>query len=346
MQPLDRTFADVLATIEDIEVSAYTRGTTNAVTIFQRPMGAMAQGPTPESGASGGKNPFITGQSGNVEFWVDSPAEVDVVIHDTHAPSRIVDRAFGWNAIAVGAGSLPTSVLKTDGSLALGKLGAGCRPAVVTYWYSDRLVASACLRDSPKRFGRFVTDARSRLAVTISVSLVLSTCLTYATRSSSVPIRVRRRAQVPIRAMPLPMRLVLPALAVAMLARTSPTVTVSPVSTTRITTQRRITTTRSMRARPIPAITATGLAWVRPTVRTVHAFGGGEPFSFANHAHSAWTDAPGQPWHRWLARPVRYTPLPLGVVVPMSASTVLPTRQHGPPIRAAICVPGSSVCSS
>ena len=113
---------DVLATLEDIQVSAYTRGTTNAVTIFQRPTGAT-QGPTPESGASGGPNPFITGQSGNVEFWVDSPAEVDVVIHDTHAPSRIVDRAFGWNAVAVGAGSLPTSVLKTDGSLALGAWG-------------------------------------------------------------------------------------------------------------------------------------------------------------------------------------------------------------------------------
>ena len=113
---------DKLVALEGIQVSAFKRGTTDPITIYQRPTGAT-QGPTPESGSTGGPNPFTTGPSGSVEFWADGPAEVDVFIHDTVGPSRIADRTFGWNAVAVGVGSLPSASLAPDAGIALAMLG-------------------------------------------------------------------------------------------------------------------------------------------------------------------------------------------------------------------------------
>ena len=114
---------DALFALEGIQVSVFRRGTSESVTIYQRPTGAT-QGPTPEAGATGGPNPFFTGPSGSVEFWVDGPAEIDVSIHDTIAPSRVADRTFGWNAVAVGVGSIPTATLAPDGGLAIAMMGA------------------------------------------------------------------------------------------------------------------------------------------------------------------------------------------------------------------------------
>lgn len=116
----------VLEPLSGIQVSVYKRGSTLAsdlVQVFQRPTGT-AEGPTPETGATGGPNPFTTGTTGHVEFWCNGPAELDVVIHDTQAPSRIPDRTFGWNVMPAAAGSLPTSALAQDGGLTLAALAA------------------------------------------------------------------------------------------------------------------------------------------------------------------------------------------------------------------------------
>src|SRR3954452_12379588 len=101
--PTDRD----LVALEGIQVSVFDRGTTNLVqpNIFQRPTG-LTPGPTPECGATGGPNQFNTGPTGGIELWVECPKEVDVFIHDTVGPARIVDRTFGWNAMPVAAASV------------------------------------------------------------------------------------------------------------------------------------------------------------------------------------------------------------------------------------------------
>ena len=120
--PSGPDYDDMLQALEGVQVSVYERGTTTPVTIYQRPTGAT-QGPTPESGASGGPNPFLTGPAGNIEFWADGPKEIDVFLHDTILPNRVSDRTFGWNATAVGPSSLPTSMLAGDAGIGLGSLG-------------------------------------------------------------------------------------------------------------------------------------------------------------------------------------------------------------------------------
>ena len=131
--PSGPDYDDMLQTMEDIEVHVLERGspippaTPVYVPIFQSGnLGEMAQGPTSASGAkipdAGGNNPFRTGPSGNIEFWVEGPREVDVYIHDIILPSRVADRTFGWNATAVGAESLPTSMLVKDQGLTMGSM--------------------------------------------------------------------------------------------------------------------------------------------------------------------------------------------------------------------------------
>ena len=124
--PTGPDYDDMLQALEGVQVSVFERGTTNVVTVYQRPTGAT-QGPTPESGASGGPNPFLTGPAGNIEFWVDGPKEIDVFVHDTILPNRVADRTFGWNATAVGPASQPTNMLAADAGIGLGSLS----PAVI-----------------------------------------------------------------------------------------------------------------------------------------------------------------------------------------------------------------------
>lgn len=115
---------DVLQALEGIQISVFKRGTTTSVdAIFQRPTGAT-QGPTPESGATGGPNPFTTGPSGQIEFWCDGPAEIDVFVHDTVTPARMADRTYGWNAIPAAPASIPGSMMAQDASLTLAALAA------------------------------------------------------------------------------------------------------------------------------------------------------------------------------------------------------------------------------
>ena len=112
-----------LKALSGIQVAVYQRDTTTPVTIFRARSGAT-QGPATEAAATGGPNPFITGASGQIEFWAEGPAEIDVSISDTQAPTRIAPRSVGWNALSAAAGSLPTSVLALDASLGLGSMGA------------------------------------------------------------------------------------------------------------------------------------------------------------------------------------------------------------------------------
>jgi hypothetical protein len=119
----DNAANDELLAMEGVQVSVFARATTNPVSIYQRPTGAT-QGPTPETGATGGPNPFATGPTGDVEFWCDAPAELDVFIHDTIVPARVPDRTYGWNAFPAAGQSVPSSIIRPDGGLGLGACGA------------------------------------------------------------------------------------------------------------------------------------------------------------------------------------------------------------------------------
>src|SRR4051794_18936664 len=91
----------VWSVLTDIKVTVYLRGsTTTPVTIYQRETGA-AQGPSPEAGAVGATNPFNTGPSGGVQFWVDAPGRYDIVLEDNVVPARIATRTVQWNAIPI-----------------------------------------------------------------------------------------------------------------------------------------------------------------------------------------------------------------------------------------------------
>jgi hypothetical protein len=111
----------LLKALAGVQVSVYARDTTNPLSIFQKHDGT-AQGPTAESGATGGPNPFLTGPAGMVEFWCNGPSEVDVAIVDTIAPARIAPRTVGWNAVTSASGSLPGAMLADDASIGLAKM--------------------------------------------------------------------------------------------------------------------------------------------------------------------------------------------------------------------------------
>lgn len=117
-----------LRALAEVEISVYLPGTETLATIYQRRTGA-AEGPAPEAAASGGPNPFTTGSTGAVEFWL--PAGLyEIRIRDTQAPARIAARggsgnppAIEFNSAPMSAGSVPTSVLAADGALAVASLG-------------------------------------------------------------------------------------------------------------------------------------------------------------------------------------------------------------------------------
>jgi hypothetical protein len=115
--------SSVMKALSDVRITVYRRDTQNQVTIYRRHDGTT-QGPTTESGAVGGPNPFVTGPSGLAEFWCDGPVEVDVAIEDTQAPSRLTARTIGWNCLTAAAGSIPGNMLADDASISLAKMGA------------------------------------------------------------------------------------------------------------------------------------------------------------------------------------------------------------------------------
>ena len=113
----------VMKALSGIKATVYVRNTTTPVNVFRASDGTT-QGPIVEAGASGGPNPFITGASGEIAFWADGPAEIDVLLEDTVAPPRIPSRRIGFNAIGAAAGSFPTAMLAGDASIALASMAA------------------------------------------------------------------------------------------------------------------------------------------------------------------------------------------------------------------------------
>lgn len=114
----DSTDGYAMKPLSAVKVSVVPRGATDLlgtlVDIFPADTG-LTKGPDPKSGASG-TNPFTTDASGAVRFWAEGPAELDIVFEDTITPARIADRV-GWNSIPAKAGSLSTSILKSDAGI-------------------------------------------------------------------------------------------------------------------------------------------------------------------------------------------------------------------------------------
>lgn len=106
--------------LENVRVTVYEADGATLAAIYQAATGA-AQGPTPESGASGGPNPFITGESGTVEFYADAPDEYVILVEDTVAPARISSQEFTWPALNVEDNSLPGAKI-VDDSITTGKI--------------------------------------------------------------------------------------------------------------------------------------------------------------------------------------------------------------------------------
>lgn len=95
---------DYFEPLDAIEITYYVGGTYNVgtdsgtlATIYQAVTGTP-QGPTPDASASGGPNPYTTGESGLAETYLD-PSETgyDIKIRDTAVPARIGTRTvMGW----------------------------------------------------------------------------------------------------------------------------------------------------------------------------------------------------------------------------------------------------------
>lgn len=105
---------NLLRALDGIEITVYPGGTVvggtpseDPVPIYQSRTGG-AQGPAPEAAASGGPNPFVTGLTGAVEFWLES-GFYDIYIRDSHVPARIPTRVLQWNAVAAVEGGIPGS---------------------------------------------------------------------------------------------------------------------------------------------------------------------------------------------------------------------------------------------
>lgn len=141
-----------LTALSNIEVSVYLPGGVTLATIFQRRTGS-AQGPAPEASASGGPNPFVTGPSGAVEFWV--PAGVyEVHIRDLNGGlPRITNRGLAsgnppieFNSSPASAGSMPTSVLAADAGITLAHVSGEILRQVtqigeiISWWRPNSLV--------------------------------------------------------------------------------------------------------------------------------------------------------------------------------------------------------------
>lgn len=103
-----------LKVLPGIQIGVYIGGTYGTVDeqpaqIYQSRL-SNAEGPAPESAAAGGPNPFVTGASGSVEFWLEA-GFYDIRIEDTQVPSRITSRTLQWNAVPAVEDGLPASWL-------------------------------------------------------------------------------------------------------------------------------------------------------------------------------------------------------------------------------------------
>lgn len=110
----------ILRALAGIEITVYPGGTVvggtpsdDPVPIYQSRTGG-AQGPAPEAAASGGPNPFVTGITGAVEFWLDA-GFYDINIRDSQVPARIPTRVLQWNAVAAVEGGIPGSWIGRPG---------------------------------------------------------------------------------------------------------------------------------------------------------------------------------------------------------------------------------------
>jgi hypothetical protein len=124
----------LLAVLSNVQVAAYVGGTygtpsQTAATIYQAATGA-AQGPSPGAAASGGPNPFTTGTSGSIEFFLD-PGKYDIVYTDTQAPARFAEKVTSFDSVPGDAGGIPSALIAGDGSLDLAALGAAVMRQVV-----------------------------------------------------------------------------------------------------------------------------------------------------------------------------------------------------------------------
>lgn len=108
-----------LVPLAGVGVTVFEAGTTNLADIFQSEAGLTA-GPRPGSGATG-INPFITGDSGAIEFFAEAPEPYDVQIEDTESPARFTTDTFRWNASASADDSVP-GIKLIDGSVLADKL--------------------------------------------------------------------------------------------------------------------------------------------------------------------------------------------------------------------------------
>ena len=140
----------LLAVLQNVQVAVYEGGTfgtagETAAPIYQAATGA-AQGPSPGAAASGGPNPFTTGSSGSIEFFLD-PGKYDIVYTDTQAPARFAQRVLSFDSVPGDAGGIPSALIAGDGSLDLDALGAAIMRQVVPigtvldWWRPDNTVA-------------------------------------------------------------------------------------------------------------------------------------------------------------------------------------------------------------
>jgi len=110
---------DALEALSNVRVTV-TLTAGGAAIIFQAPTGST-QGPRPGSSASGGPNPFTTGDSGAIEFYADAPESYTITIEDLTGPARIATQSYVWTAWSTEDNSLPGSKL-VDGSVVSDKL--------------------------------------------------------------------------------------------------------------------------------------------------------------------------------------------------------------------------------
>lgn len=76
----------VLRPADGVQVSVYAAGTKTKVPIYEDRSGGVELA-----------NPILTDETGLVSFWAET-GDYDIFYHDTHAPARISDYTFGWQA--------------------------------------------------------------------------------------------------------------------------------------------------------------------------------------------------------------------------------------------------------
>lgn len=108
----DRADDNALIALSNVEITVANGGTwgTGGQTLnspYQDPTSG-ARGPAPTSDATSGPNPFITGPSGLVEFWMPA-GFYDIHIRDLNpGGARIPERTIQWNAAPMQDRAVPS----------------------------------------------------------------------------------------------------------------------------------------------------------------------------------------------------------------------------------------------